>query len=57
MLGEQGKEKGDWPVGVGASLGRAIDLGWGEGPKGSMGETLAETPSSGGYGSWSDHFL
>jgi hypothetical protein len=51
VLGEQGKEKGDWPVGVGASLGHDRDLGCGGGPIGYMGATLAETPSSGGYGS------
>lgn len=35
----------------GASLGCARDLGKGEGPMVTMGVILAETPSSGGFGS------
>jgi hypothetical protein len=39
-----------------AYLGCAWDLGWG-GSRKSMRVSLAEDPSSGGYGAWSDHLL
>jgi hypothetical protein len=46
MWGKQGREKGD-ELESGKSLGHISDQEWGE----SKAATLAEAPSSGGYGS------
>jgi hypothetical protein len=51
VQGEQGRENGNQQWTGGASLRCTRDLGQQEwvGPRESMGVTLAETPSSGGY--------
>lgn len=55
-MGEQRREKGNWPGG-GVAISRMCQRPRMGEPQGIYGVTLAEIPSSGGCGSGSGHFL